>query len=266
MGRDRQSGAPPTPTTIAANGATTLAEVGILYELNPAGGGTGPLIKMNGSAVIAGQFAAGWMPVGAVQTATGYEVAWSVPGANEYEVWNTDSNGDFIGNATGILSGASAELEGVEANFGETFAGAGAEATPTTIATNGATTLAEVGNLFELNPAGGGTGPLLQINGSLVVAGQFAPGWTPVGAMQTASGYEVAWSVPGQNEYEVWNVNSNGAYTSTGTGILTGTSDALQQFELNFGETFRGAEAPTPSADCDQRRDDPGAGCGTSSS
>jgi hypothetical protein len=241
-------GAQPTPTTIAANGATILAEVGILYELNPAGGGTGPLIKVNGGAVIVGQFAAGWMPVGAVQTATGYEVAWSVPGANEYEVWDTDSNGDFIGGATGILSGASAELEGVEANFGETFAGAGAMATPATIAGNGATTLAEVGNLFELNPAGGGTGPLLQINGSAVVAGQFAAGWTPVGAMQTASGYEVAWSVPGQNEYEVWNVNSSGAYTSTGTVNLTGTSDALQQFELNFRENFRGAEAPTPSA------------------
>jgi hypothetical protein len=240
-------GVTPTPTRIATNGATTLAQVGVLFELNPAGGGTGPFLKVNGSAVTAGQFAAGWTPVGAVQTATGYEVAWRIPGANEYEVWDTDGNGDYTSAATGILSAASAELEGLEANFGETFAGAGAKAAPTTIATNGATTLAEVGNLFELNPPGGGTGPLLQLNGSVVTAGEFAAGWTPVGAMQTASGYEVAWSVAGKNEYVVWDVNSSGDYTSPGTAILSGTSDALQQVELNFGETFRGAEAPTPS-------------------
>ena len=188
-----------------------------LFELNPAGGGTGPFLEINGSPIMAGQFPLGWAPVGAVQTASGYEVAWSVPGQNEYVVWDVNSNGAFTSIATGILSGASPELEGVEANFGETFAGAGAEATPTTIATNGATTLAEVGNLFELNPAGGGTGPLLQLNGSLVTAGEFPLGWTPIGAEKTSSGYQVAWSVPGQNEYEVWNVNSSGDFTGDST-------------------------------------------------
>ena len=86
------------------------------------------------------------------------------------------------------------------------------------IATNGTTTLAEVGNVFELNPAGGGTGPLLKLNGSVVTAGEFPAGWTPVGAVQTAGGYEVAWSVPGKNEYAVWNTDSNGNFTSSETG------------------------------------------------
>jgi len=27
-------------------------------------------------------------PIGAVQTATGYDVAWKIPGANEYTAWN----------------------------------------------------------------------------------------------------------------------------------------------------------------------------------
>jgi hypothetical protein len=239
-------GATPTPTTIAHNGAITLAQVGVLFELNPASGGTGPLLKLNGSLITAGQFAAGWTPVGAVQTASGYEVAWSVPGQNEFVAWDTDSNGDFTSAATGILSGSSAELEGLEANFGETFAGAGAKATPSTIATNGATILAQVGNLFELKPASGGAGPLLQLNGSVVTAGEFAAGWTPVGAVQTASGYQVAWSVPGKNEYVVWDVSGNGAFASAGTGIMSGTSNTLQQVELNFHENFRGAEVPTP--------------------
>ena len=87
----------------------------------------------------------------------------------------------------------------------------------TTIASNGATTLAQVGNLYELNPASGGTGPLLEYQGSLVTTGEFA-GWTPVGAKQTGNGYEVAWSVPGANQYTVWNTDANGNYTSSRRG------------------------------------------------
>ena len=236
---------PAKETTIATNGTTTLAQVGNLFELNPASGGTGPFLKLNGSVVAAGQFALGWTPVGAIQTGNGYEVAWSVPGANEYVLWNTDSNGDYTSNATGILAGTSAELEAVEANFGETFPGncQAAGSRPTQIGNNGA--LAEVGNtLFELNPAGGG--PLLELNGGVVTAGQFAAGWTPVGAIQTGDGYEVAWSAPvpnqpGQNQYVVWNTDSNGDYTSNATGILSGASAELEAVEANFGETFPGA-------------------------
>jgi serralysin len=218
--------------------------------LNPAGGGTGPLLQLNGDLVAAGQFAAGWTPVGAVQTGDGYEVAWVVPGANEYEVWDTESNGDYTSAATGILSGANPELEAVETYFGEDFpgvtsSGAGPPASTTTIATNGTTTLTQVGNLFELNPAGGGAGPLLQLNGDLVTAGQFAAGWTPVGAVETGDGYEVAFSVPGANEYAVWDTDSNGDYTSAATGILSGANPELEAVEAYFGEDFPGA---SPSA------------------
>ena len=122
----------------------------------------------------------------------------------------------------------------MEANFGETFPGAGTPETPTPIGTNGQ--LAELGtpgvngNLFELNPAGGGTGPLLEFNGSVVTSGQFgAAGWTPVGAVRTGDGYEVAFSAPnpsqpGQDQYVVWNTDSNGNQTGDATGILSGKS------------------------------------------
>src|SRR5438477_303312 len=40
-----------------------------------------------------------------------------------------------------------------------------------------------------------GTGPELKYAGSPVAAGQFGT-WTPIGAEQTATGYEVAWSRP----------------------------------------------------------------------
>ena len=225
-------------TTIATNGTTTLAQVGNQFGLETASGGTGPFVTYNGSAVTAGEFG-GWTPVGAQKTASGYEVAWSVPDANEYTVWNTDANSDYTGNATGVLSGDSSTLDGVETDFGETFSGAGAAASPTAIETNGTTTLAQVGSLFELSPASGGTGPLLEYQGSVVTAGQFG-GWTPVGAEKTASGYEVAWSMPGANEYAVWNTDANGDYTSSATGVLSGQSFALEDLKPYFGQDVNG--------------------------
>ena len=44
---------------------------------------------------VAGQFGA-WAPIGAEQTASGYEVAWKVTGADQYTVWNTDSSGNYL--------------------------------------------------------------------------------------------------------------------------------------------------------------------------
>ena len=57
-------------------------------------------------------------------------------------VWNVDSNGNYISNATGVLSSANAtELAALEANFGELGASSDflgtTPATPTPIGTNG---------------------------------------------------------------------------------------------------------------------------------
>ena len=46
---------------------------------------------------MAGQFGR-VAPIGAEQTASGYEVAWKVPGADQYSVWNTDNNGNYLSN------------------------------------------------------------------------------------------------------------------------------------------------------------------------
>ena len=163
-------------------------------------------------------------------------------------VWNTDSNGDYTGAATGILSGTSATLEAMEGIFGDgTFPGAGPSASTTQIGTNGE--LDQVGNLFELNPAG--RGPLLALNGSLVTSTQFPAHWTPVGAMQTAKGYEVAFSAPvAQKQYVVWNTDGNGDHTSAATGVLSGTSYALEELEVTFGEDLNGdgTVGPTTAA------------------
>ena len=171
-----------------------VSQNGDLFELNPASG-TGPLLELNGSVVTKGQFgAAGWTPVGALQTGNGYEVAFS-NGKGQYVVWNTDSNGDFTGDATRVLSANSSELEGVEAAFGETFTGrrdAGDGDPDCDFERHndaGTATLAAVRKgALELNPAER-TGPLLELNGSVVTTSHVrAAGWTPVGAVQTGTG------------------------------------------------------------------------------
>jgi hypothetical protein len=44
---------------------------------------------------VAGEFGA-WTPIGAVQTASGYDIAWKNGGADQYTVWTTDSNGNYL--------------------------------------------------------------------------------------------------------------------------------------------------------------------------
>ena len=70
------------------------------------------------------------MPIGAVQTASGYEVAWEIPGANEYTAWTTDSNGNYTSNALSVVSGTSYALESLEPVFDQDLNGAGRSALP----------------------------------------------------------------------------------------------------------------------------------------
>jgi Ca2+-binding RTX toxin-like protein len=67
---------------------------------------------------VAGQFDqfGPWVPVGAEQTASGYEVAWKVTGADQFQVWNTDNSGNFV-SSSGVVSGTSTVLESFEFSF-----------------------------------------------------------------------------------------------------------------------------------------------------
>ncbi len=65
------------------------------------------------------------MPIGAEQTATGYDVAWKISGADQYTVWSTDSNGNFISNSSPAWSGTSTALEALETTFHQDLNGDG---------------------------------------------------------------------------------------------------------------------------------------------
>ena len=41
-------------------------------------------------------------PIAAAQTASGYEVAWKTPGADQYQIWTTDSSGNELSILRGV--------------------------------------------------------------------------------------------------------------------------------------------------------------------
>jgi hypothetical protein len=213
---------PPT-TTIATSSTTKLVEVANQFALDPAGGGSGPFLTYGGNAVTAGEFGS-WTPIGAVKTASGYKVAWKETGADAYTIWSTDANGNYLSNITGVVSGESYTLEEAEVTFGEDLNGDGTIGPPTTtIATSSTTKLVEVAVQFALDPASGGSGPFLMYGGNAVIAGEFGS-WTPIGAVQTAGGYEVAWKEGAADAYTIWNTDSNGNYLGNIIGAVSATA------------------------------------------
>ena len=92
-------------TVIEAQGSTSLAQVANNYFLFPVGGSSGPELSYNGAPVTVGEFGP-WTPIAAEKTASGYEVAWQVTGADQYAVWNTDSSGNFQSTSASYLEAA----------------------------------------------------------------------------------------------------------------------------------------------------------------
>ncbi len=126
-GRDGHIGI--APTTIEAFGSTKLDLAGAAYTLDPVAGGTGPTLKSHdGVVVVPGQFS-GFNPLGAEKTASGCEVAWKAAGADQYSIWITDSNGNYISDS-GLVSGTSATLEAAEVRFHQDLNGDGVIGVP----------------------------------------------------------------------------------------------------------------------------------------
>ena len=200
-------------------------EVGNEYYLYNSSG-SDVALTYAGAIVTADQFG-GWTPIAAVQTATGYDVAWQMTGTNKYTVWATDSSGNAIGNLTGPVSGTSYALESIESTFNQDLNSDGVIGVPATV-------IQIVGNQYYLDGISG-SGPALQLAGAAVTVGEFG-GWTPIAAVQTASGYDVAWKMAGANQYTVWATNSSGNAIANLTGPVSGTSYALESLESTFNQ------------------------------
>jgi 20S proteasome alpha/beta subunit len=227
-------------TMIEAFGSTSLVRAGANYFLDSIATSTGPELKFgDGTPYAAGQ-AGTWSPIGAEKTSTGYEVAWKAAGADQYSVWNTDSNGTYISNMIGVVSGTSAALQTVENSFHQDLNGDGVIGIPGTIEAFGSTSLVKTGANYFLDSIAGGTGPELKFgDGTPYAAGQ-AGSWSPIGVEQTSTGYEVAWKAAGADQYSVWNTDSNGTYISNIIGVVSGTSTALESLETSFHQDLNG--------------------------
>ena len=115
-----------TATVIESFGSTSLTEIANHYYLYNSSG-SGPSLKYLGADFVAYN---AWAPIGAEQTASGYEVAWKYAGADLYTVWNTDSSGNFVSDTIGAVSGASSVLKSIETSFQQDLNGDGVIGVP----------------------------------------------------------------------------------------------------------------------------------------
>jgi serralysin len=231
-------------TDTSTFGSTSLAEGSDQFFYLDDSSGSGPTLQLNGAPVVAGQFGA-WTPIGAVRTAGGYDVAWKNASLGLYTYWTTDSSGNHLTDSA-AMSGTSLALESLETVFNQDLNGDGAIGPPpitktviqTDTGTFGSTSLAEGSNQFYYLDNSSGIGPTLQFGGVPVVAGQYGA-WAPIGAVQTAGGYDIAWGNAGTGQYTVWTTDNSGNHL-TDTAPMSGTSLALESFETVFNQDLNG--------------------------
>jgi hypothetical protein len=106
--------------------------VGSNFYLIDANSGVGPELKYGGVAFVAGQ-AGGWTPIGVEQVGSGYQVAWKVSGADNYSIWSTDSDGNYLSNVIGGVSGSSSTLISYESTFHQDLNGDGVIGVPSAV-------------------------------------------------------------------------------------------------------------------------------------
>jgi hypothetical protein len=119
---------PASPTVIESSGSMSLLTDGTSYFLRP-NGGTAVELSYDGAPVTVGEFAqyGAWTPIAAAQTASGYEVAWAIPGADQYQVWLTDSSGNELSIP---FVGSGAQVESYETSFNDDLNGDGTIGVP----------------------------------------------------------------------------------------------------------------------------------------
>src|SRR5262249_9565523 len=149
--------------------------------------------------------------------------------------------GNYLSSLIGAVTGSDPSLEALEPTFNQDLNGDGSIGVPTAILSNdGTTQLTQVGSNFFLYGTGTTTGPELKFLGSAFTSGQIG-GWAPIGAIKTAGGYEVAWKLAGSNQFTFWNLDNNGNYVSSATGVVTGSSPAFAAAAAAFSSDQNGS-------------------------
>jgi hypothetical protein len=218
---------------IESAGSTSLSQIGSNYFLK---GSSGPDLKFGGSPVTDSTWA-GWAPIAAEQTATGFNVVWKNAATGQYNAWTTDSSGNYITNTLSFVSGTNTALKSLEASFNQDLNGDGTIGAPTVVIESaGSTSLSQIGSNYFLK---GSSGPVLKFDGAPVTEGMWA-GWAPIGAEQTATGFNVVWKNAATGQFNAWSTDSNGNYITNSLGLVSGTNTALKSLEGSFNQDLNG--------------------------
>jgi Ca2+-binding RTX toxin-like protein len=230
----------PATSVIESAGVTRLVQVADTYALDASGSSSSPALSYGGTLVTTGTFGT-WVPIGAEAVAGGYQVAWKQGSEDQYALWLVDGGGNLLSSPTGIVSGGSLALQGLESALGQDLNGDGTTGyPPVVLEAAGGTTLVQVGSNYHVYPAGGSSGPLLSFGGAPIAVGQFGD-WAPIGAAASvAGGYQVAWKLGSADQYAVWLTDVGGNLLSSPTGIVTGGSKTLQAAETSLGQDLNG--------------------------
>ena len=105
----------------------------------------------------------GWAAIGAVQTWTGYDVAWRGAGTGQYAVWTTTKSGNFV-SSTGVIAPTSTTLETYETTFNQDLNGDGVIDLSTTVIEAKGNTLLTLNPLIQ--PASIDAGATLELTGA----------------------------------------------------------------------------------------------------
>jgi Subtilase family/Tryptophan-rich Synechocystis species C-terminal domain/RTX calcium-binding nonapeptide repeat (4 copies) len=223
--------------TIEAAGATAVTQIGKTYFMEPVGGGAGTQIRYNGAPWTVGQNGS-WRVIGAEQISNGYSVWWQYGLADQFVQWTTDLAGNYTSNGA-FLTRISYALQSNESAFQQDLNGDGTIGiSSSSIETAGNTKLAQVADMYFMYQGDGSSGVLLRSNGAPWTVGQNGA-WRAIGAEQTANGYSVWWRNGTADQYERWNTDLAGNYTSTGE-FANGGSSALQSYESSFQQDLNG--------------------------
>lgn len=190
------------------------------------GDASGPSLKYLGADIVTGQFG-NWTPIAVEALGGGFAVAWKQAGADQYVVWRTDDDGHYTASLSDVVSGTTHALQDLEDIFAQDLNGDGTTGLATSrIETDGSTNLLAVADRFVVED-----GPSLKYLGADVVAGQFGD-WTPIAVEAAAGGgYDLVWKAAAADQYTAWHIDGSGNYASSLTGIVSGSTYALQDLE-----------------------------------
>jgi serralysin len=153
-------------SNIETAGTTKLARVADLYFMYQGSGSSGAVLRQNGNDVIAGS--SQWTALGTERWSGGYQVVWKNGSADQYTLWTTDMNGNFL-SSSNLMSGSSAALQALETSFSQDFNSSGIVGASASLNQSSEPNVSLFTNYMAASfatPAGAGTGAASQASSS----------------------------------------------------------------------------------------------------